>query len=155
MAIWWVSPNLLLNISLTCFSWADSGEHKLTVTATDKSGKSAFQSVQLIVQPVQNIPPSFPYVQQRVEILETTVPGTPIFRTVAHDPDGLDVSLRYYIHSQPEPDLFTIDESSGMLHLSLTGKLDFETQPNLVPITVRGKLGNQFLVFIVLLKAQL
>jgi hypothetical protein len=105
------------------------------VTATDKSGKTATQSVLLIVQPVQNIPPTFPYDVHPVRISETTAPGSAIFRTLAHDPDGQDAALKYFIESQPEPDLFTIDENSGMIHLGRNGKLDFEEKQSLYPVT--------------------
>lgn len=119
------------------FSWAENGEHKLTVTATDKSGKSATKLVILTVEAVENIPPSFPYDEHTIEIPETTPPGSPIYRVMAHDPDGQDAALRYYIHSQPEPDLFTINQSTGMILLSSSGKLDFETKIRLYTLTIR------------------
>ena len=117
--------------------WAVSGEHQLVVTATDLVGHETNQSVMIIVQAVPNLKPSFPYQVHRVNVSETMHKGSAIFKAIAHDPDGQDAAIRYSIDSQPEPDLFLIEENSGMIRLN--GELDFEQKPRMYPVVVRAQ----------------
>lgn len=65
------------NVFLAC-SWSESGEHKLTVTATDTTGKFSIQQVLLVVQAVQNIPPTFPYQVEQIQVPETLQKGSQV-----------------------------------------------------------------------------
>lgn len=117
--------------------WSEAGEHRLTVTATDQTGKATHQNVLIVVQAIPNIPPSFPYKVQHVEVPETLEKGSSIFTVKAHDPDGQDSALRYSIESQTTPDLFAIEESTGTLRLN--GKLDYEEKQRIYPIKIRAQ----------------
>ncbi len=117
--------------------WSEAGEHRLTVTATDHTGKATHQSVLIVVQAIPNIPPSFPYKVQHVEVPETLAKGSSIFTVKAHDPDGQDSAIRYSIDSQTTPDLFSMEESTGTLRLN--GKLDYEEKQRIYPIKIRAQ----------------
>ncbi|CAG7721237.1 unnamed protein product, partial [Allacma fusca] len=117
--------------------WSESGEHKLVVNATDSSGKTTEQVVVLIVQAVSNLKPSFPYKVHKVEIPETTELNSQIFKAIAHDPDGQDAAIRYQIASQPEQDLFLVEEHSGIIRLN--GQLDYEQKSRVYPIVIRAQ----------------
>ncbi|CAL8104119.1 unnamed protein product [Orchesella dallaii] len=117
--------------------WSEAGEHRLTVTATDSTGKATHQSVLIVVQAIPNIPPSFPYKVQHVEVPETLEKGAQIFTVKAHDPDGQDSQIRYSIESQTTQDLFSMEESTGVLRLN--GQLDYEEKQRIYPIKIRAQ----------------
>lgn len=116
--------------------WEESGDHKLTVTATDSEGKYTNQQVLIVVQAVQNIPPSFPYQVEHVQVPETLEKGSPIFTVKAHDPDGQDASIRYSIDYQPTADLFVIEEGTGTIRLN--GDLDYDSKQRVYKVQVRA-----------------
>jgi len=93
--------------------------------------------VLLIVQAVQNIPPSFPYQVEQVQDPETLEKGAAVFAVKAHDPDGQDAAIRYSIDYQPTPDLFSIEESSGIIRLN--GQLDFDVKQRVYRVQVRAE----------------
>jgi hypothetical protein len=119
------------------YRWSESGEHKLTVTATDSTGKFTHQQVLLVVQAVKNIPPTFPYQVEQIQIPETLQKGEPVFTVKAHDPDGLDATIKYSIDYQPTADLFLIEESSGTIRLN--GELDYDSKQRVYRVQVRAE----------------
>jgi len=117
--------------------WEEAGEHKLLVTATDSTGKTSKQEVLLVVQAVNNLPPTFPEKLIKFEIPETHLVGDIIGKVHAHDPDGQDAALKYRIDFQPVGDLFVMEESTGILRLN--GPLDFEKGPRSYKIKVMAQ----------------
>jgi hypothetical protein len=99
--------------------------------------KSSPQTVLIVVQAVPNIPPSFPYPVEQVEVHETLEKGEAILTVKAHDPDGQDAALRYSIESQPVPDLFRMEENTGTILLN--GKLDYDSPHKSYRIQVRAE----------------
>lgn len=90
-----------------------------------------------MVQAVQNIPPSFPYKVDQVQVTETLAQGSPIFLVKAHDPDGQDAAIKYSIDYQPTADLFEIEESTGTIRLN--GVLDYDKKQRVYRVQVRAE----------------
>jgi hypothetical protein len=107
------------------------------VTATDSTGKFTNQQVLIVVQAVKNIPPSFPYQVEHVQIPETVEKGSAIFTVKSHDPDGQDAAIKYSIEYQPTADLFLIEEETGTIRLN--GNLDYDSKQRVYRIQVRAE----------------
>lgn len=86
---------------------------------------------------MENIPPTFPYQVEQIQVSETLPLGSPVFRVKAHDPDGQDAAIKYSIDYQPTADLFVMEEGTGTIRLN--GELDYDSKQRVYRVQIRAE----------------
>ncbi|KAM6997704.1 cadherin-related family member 1a isoform 1-T1 [Tautogolabrus adspersus] len=112
------------------------------VSITDGRSK-VVERVTIFVMDANDEKPEFQNMPAIIDVLETTVSGSSIYRVEAVDRDtGSGGSVTYYLQN-PQSILFSMDRNSGVLRLKSGEMLDFEkTKTHFVTVIAKDGGGN-------------
>uniref|UniRef100_A0A4W6E9G4 Cadherin-related family member 1 n=1 Tax=Lates calcarifer TaxID=8187 RepID=A0A4W6E9G4_LATCA len=112
------------------------------VSITDGRSK-VVERVTIFVMDANDEKPEFQNMPAFIDVLETTEPGSSIYKVEAVDRDtGSGGSITYYLQN-PQSTLFTIDRHSGVLRIKSGGMLDYEkTKTHFVTVIAKDGGGN-------------
>uniref|UniRef100_A0A673CIP0 Cadherin-related family member 1 n=1 Tax=Sphaeramia orbicularis TaxID=375764 RepID=A0A673CIP0_9TELE len=112
------------------------------VSITDGISK-VVERVTIFVMDANDEKPEFQNMPAIIDVLETTPPGSSIYKVEAVDRDtGSGGSITYYLQNPPFS-LFTIDRHSGILRIRSGEMLDYEkTKTHFVTVIAKDSGGN-------------
>ncbi|XP_063048086.1 cadherin-related family member 1 [Engraulis encrasicolus] len=118
-------------------------EIEVLVSITDGRNKVT-EKVQVFVMDANDDKPQFQNMPAIVDVLESTLAGSSIYKVEAVDRDaGAGGSINYFIQSTDPNRKFSIDRHSGVLRIKQGEMLDFETSTtHFVTVVARDGGGN-------------
>ncbi|KAF1515379.1 Cadherin-related family member 3, partial [Eudyptula albosignata] len=99
----------------------------LNITVTDPDGLSSSRTVTINIININDERPYFTTKQRVYRIPEEQSPGTVVANITAKDPDDEDSSSRLFYSIQSSDQYFSINPSTGVLHV--TGRIDRDAFP--------------------------
>ena len=118
--------------------------YTLRVEVSDGSGLTATKDVNIQVTDINDNVPVFTEQVYSGSVSEDIMAGTSFLRVNATDADVSRFNIRYYISSGNNGNVFTINDTTGVLSRSSSGSLNYETGPRKYDLIVAAEDSAEY-----------